>query len=74
MKASLTEVSRNTKRVFRPVQNGQRVRITEHGKTIARLSPDYPEITMSPEEFRALPISDAELDQAINEALAEIRA
>lgn len=74
MNATLTEVSRNTKRVFRPVQNGQRVRITEHGKTIARLSPDYPEMTMSAAEFRALPISDAELDQAINEALAEIRA
>ena len=74
MNATLTEVSRNTKRVFRPVQNGQRVRITEHGKIIARLSPDYPEIPMSAEEFRALPISDAELDRAINEALAEIRA
>ena len=74
MNVTLTEVSRNTKKVFRPVQNGHRVRITEHGKTIARLSPDYPVITMSADAFRALPISDEELDQAINEALAEIRA
>lgn len=74
MSATLTEVSRNTKRVFRPVQNGQHVRITEHGKTIARISPDYPVLTLSADAFRALPISDVELNQAINEALAEIRA
>jgi antitoxin (DNA-binding transcriptional repressor) of toxin-antitoxin stability system len=74
MQSTLTEVHRNTKRVFRPVQNGQPVRITEHGKTIARISPDYPIVTMSADEFRALPISDEELNSAINDALAEIRA
>jgi antitoxin (DNA-binding transcriptional repressor) of toxin-antitoxin stability system len=73
MNATLTEVSRNTKRVFRPVQNGQPVQITEHGKTIARISPDYPTVTMSPEEFRALPISDEDLNNAINKAIAESR-
>jgi len=74
MQSTLTEVHRNTKKVFRPVQAGQRVRITEHGKPIASIVPDFPVLTMSADEFRALPISDEELDQAINEALAEIRA
>jgi len=74
MHSTHTEVHRNTKRVFRPVQNSQTVRITEHGKTIARISPDYPIVTMSADEFRALPISDEELNSAINDALAEIRA
>jgi antitoxin (DNA-binding transcriptional repressor) of toxin-antitoxin stability system len=74
MNATLTQVQRNSKRVFRPVQNGQPVRITEHGKPFARISPDYPVSTMSAAAFRALPISDEELDQAINEALAETRS
>jgi len=73
MSSTLTDVHRNTKRVFRPVQNGHAVRITEHGKPIARISPDYPVVTLSADEFRALPLTDEELDQAINEALAEIR-
>jgi antitoxin (DNA-binding transcriptional repressor) of toxin-antitoxin stability system len=74
MSATLTDVQRNSKRVFRPLQSGQPVRITEHGKPFAKVSPDYPVVTMSAEEFRALPISDEELNQAINTALAEIRA
>ena len=74
MSATLTQVQRNSKRVFRPVQNGQAVRITEHGKPFARIAPDYPVVIMSAADFRALPISDEELDQAINEALAETRA
>ena len=74
MNATLTEVQRNTKRVFRPVQAGQRVRITEHGKPFAHITPDYPVITMTAAEFRALPVSDEELDRAINTALEEIRA
>ena len=74
MQSTLTEVHRQTRKVFRPVQNGQAVRITEHGKPIARIEPDYPAITMTAEEFRALPISEEEFNQAVNEALAEIRA
>lgn len=74
MNATLTDVQRNTKRVFRSLQSGQAVRITEHGKPFAKVSADYPVVTMSAEEFRALPISDEELSQAINAAIAEIRA
>lgn len=73
MQATLTEVQRQARRVFRPVQAGQSVRITEHGRPFARVEPDYPVVTMSAEEFRALPVSDAELDRAINAALKEIR-
>ena len=73
MQATLTEVHRNTKRVFRPVQSGLPVQITEHGKPIAKIHPDYPTVTMTPEEFRALPMSDDELDRSINQAVAESR-
>ena len=73
MNATLTDVQRNSKKVFRPVQAGQVVRITEHGKPFARVSPDYPARTMTVEEFRALEISDEALNQAINESLAAIR-
>jgi prevent-host-death family protein len=73
MNATLTDVQRNSKKVFRPVQSGQVVRITEHGKPFARVSPDYPTRTMTVEEFRALEISDEALNQSINESLAAIR-
>ncbi|MFM2294926.1 MAG: hypothetical protein RLZZ350_1339 [Verrucomicrobiota bacterium] len=73
MQATLTEVHRNTKKVFRPVQNGRQVTITEHGKPIANISPACPTVTMTMEEFRALPLSDEELNRAINEAIAETR-
>jgi len=74
MPSTLTEVHRSTKKVFRPVQNGVPVFITEHGKPLARILPDYPVVTLSAEAFRALPIGDEELNEAINEALADIRA
>jgi antitoxin (DNA-binding transcriptional repressor) of toxin-antitoxin stability system len=59
---------------MRPVLAGQTVHVTAQGKPAAVIRPDYPKLTMTAEEFRALPLSDEELDQAINEALAEIRA
>lgn len=74
MKSTLTDLHRVTKQVMRPVLAGRSVKLTEHGKPVARISPDYPVVTMTAEEFRALPISDEELNNAINEALAEIRA
>ncbi len=53
---------------------GQIVKLTEHGKPVARISPDYPTVILSAEDFRALELSEGELNQAINEALEEIRA
>ncbi len=73
MKATLTEVHREARKVFRPVQNGQVVHVSEHGKPFARILPDYPFATLSAEEFRALEISDDELNAAINQTLNEIR-
>lgn len=70
----MTDLSRATKRVMRPVLAGQSVNVTEHGKPVARISPDYPRMTMTAEQFRALDLSDGELDQAINEAIDDIRA
>jgi len=74
MHSTSTEVHRHTKKVFRPVQNGSPVQITEHGRTIARIEPVYPVVTMSAEEFRAPTLSNEELNTAINEALEDIRA
>lgn len=74
MSSTMTELHRSTKRVMRPVFAGQTVKVTDQGKPAAKISPDYPVLTMTAEAFRALPIGDEELNQAINEALAEIRA
>lgn len=74
MSSTLTDLHRLTKQVMRPVLAGQTVRLTEHGKTVARISPEYPTVTMTAEEFRALDIHSEELDRAINEAIEEIRA
>lgn len=73
MNATLTEAHRDTRRVVRAAANGQTVRITEHGKPLARLTPDHPVVTMTAEQFRALELSDADLNAAINRALAEAR-
>ena len=73
MRATLTEVHREAKKVFRPVQNGKVVQISDHGKPLARILPDYPVQTMSAAEFRALEISEEELNEAINQTLKEIR-
>ena len=70
----MTDLSRSTKQVMRPVLAGQTVNVTEHGKPVARISPDYPRITMTAEQFRALPLSNEELAQAINEAIDDIRS
>jgi antitoxin (DNA-binding transcriptional repressor) of toxin-antitoxin stability system len=74
MSSTMTELHRATKRVMRPVLAGQTVKVTDQGKPAAKITPDYPVMTMTAEAFRALPISDEELNHAINEALAEIRA
>jgi prevent-host-death family protein len=73
MKVSLTDLQRATKRVFRPVHNGQTVRVTEHGKPVAVISPDAPERVITADEFRAMEIPDEELDKAIERAIEESR-
>lgn len=70
----MTDLHRTTKQVLRPVADGKTVKVTDQGKPYARILPDYPVKTMTAAAFRALPLSDEELDRAINEALAEIRA
>lgn len=73
MQATLTEAHRDTRRVMRAANQGQTVRITEHGKPLALIKADHPVVQMTPAEFRALEISDADLNAAINQAIAEAR-
>lgn len=58
---------------MRAAAQGQTVRVTEHGKPLARIRADHPVRQMTAAEFRALEISDADLDAAINQAIAEAR-
>ena len=74
MQATLTDMQRSPKKVIRPVQNGQSIQITEHGRPFAKVSPDYPVVIMTEADFRALPITDEALDKAINEAVEAARA
>ncbi len=39
MEATLTELSRHTERVLRPVLSGREVVITQHGRPVAKLVP-----------------------------------
>jgi antitoxin (DNA-binding transcriptional repressor) of toxin-antitoxin stability system len=67
MQATLTEVHRGAKRVFRPVQAGRRVRITEHGKPIASIVPEYERVEITLAEFYRTELTD----EAIREGLKE---
>lgn len=73
MQATLTEAHRDTRRVMRAVSQGQVVKVTEHGKPLARITADFSVRKLTAEEFRALEISDKELNAAINQAIAEAR-
>ena len=69
MEATLTDMHRQTKRVFRQVQAGQPVRITEHGKLIARLVPES-----APEEISLEDLQRATIrTEDVIERLREIR-
>ena len=63
----MTEVQREAKRIFRPVQAGKRVQVTEHGKPIASIIPDCAREVISLKEFFNTELTD----QAIIEALKE---
>jgi antitoxin (DNA-binding transcriptional repressor) of toxin-antitoxin stability system len=54
---------------MRPVAGGKSVTLTEHGRPVARISPEYERREVSLEEFRQSEISD----QAILDAIAEAR-
>ncbi|MEN9575642.1 MAG: hypothetical protein RL514_3497 [Verrucomicrobiota bacterium] len=73
MQATLTEAHRDTRRVFRAAAMGRTVRVTEHGKPLVTIRADAPVVKMSAAEFRALELSDAELNDGINQAIAEAR-
>jgi len=70
MQATLTQIHREAKRVFRPVQAGQRVRITEHAKPIASIVPDCERKVVLLEDFFKSDISDAAIVEAVQESRA----
>lgn len=71
MKATLSELHRETRRIIRPViHGGEEVILTDFGKPVARIVPFLPTITVSPAEARACGILD---DEAILAAMAESR-
>lgn len=74
MQATLTEAHRDTRRVMRAASQGRTVTVTEHGKPLARISAAYPVRQLSAAEFRQLDIPESELNEAINQAVAEVRA
>jgi prevent-host-death family protein len=69
MQATLTDLQRASRKVMRPVAGGKSVTLTEHGRPVARISPEYERREVSLEEFRQSEISD----QAILDAIAEAR-
>ena len=71
MKATLSELHRETRRVVRPViHGGEEVVLTEFGKPVALIIPYMPTVMVSPEEARAGGALD---DEAILAAIAEAR-
>ena len=71
MKASLSELHRETRRIVRPVIHaGEEVILTDFGRPVARIIPYLPTVTVSPAEARAA--GDLE-DAAILSAIEEIR-
>jgi len=71
MKATLSELHRETRRIVRPViHGGEEVVLTDFGRPVARIVPYLPTVTVTPEEAR----SAGELtDPAILSALEESR-
>ena len=68
MKATVTELHRETKRVLRTVIQGQKVQLTEHGVTVASLVPDYERVVVFEEEFHSMEFSDEAIVEALNRA------
>ena len=68
MQATLTEVQRATKKVFRPVHSGHSVSITEHGKPVARIVPDCERQEVTLEDFFKSEITDEAILSALKES------
>jgi prevent-host-death family protein len=69
MKASLSELHRETRRVVRPViHGGEEVVLTDFGRPVARIIPYLPTVTVSIEEARGTgELDDAAILSAIEE-------
>jgi prevent-host-death family protein len=70
MKATLSELHRETRRVVRPViHGGEEVVLTDFGRPVARIIPYLPTVTVSPAEARACgELHDASILSAIEES------
>ena len=70
MKASLSELHRETRRIVRPVIHaGEEVILTDFGRPVARIIPYLPTVTVSPAEARAAgDLEDAAILSAIEES------
>ena len=70
MKASLSELHRETRRIVRPVIHaGNEVILTDFGRPVARIIPYLPTVTVSPAEARtAGDLEDAAILSAIKES------
>ena len=70
MKASLSELHRETRRIVRPVIHaGNEVVLTDFGRPVARIIPYLPTVTVSPAEARtAGDLEDAAILSAIKES------
>jgi antitoxin (DNA-binding transcriptional repressor) of toxin-antitoxin stability system len=70
VKATLTELHRDTARIVRPViHGGQKVVLQDRGRDCAQIQPLADRIVVSEDDLRGSSITD----QAILEALAEVR-
>ena len=71
MRATLSELHRETRRIVRPViHGGEEVVLTDFGKPVARIVPFMPTVTASPADARASGTLD---DESILAAIAEAR-
>lgn len=71
MKATLSQLHRETRRVIRPViHGGEEVVLTDFGKPVARIVPYMPTVTVPPSEARASGTLD---DESILTGIAEAR-
>lgn len=75
MKATLSELHRETRRVVRPViHGGEEVVLTDFGRPVARIIPYLPTVTVSVEEARGTgELDDAAFLSAIEEG-REVRS
>ena len=71
MKASLSELHRETRRIVRPViHGGEVVVLTDFGRPVARIVPFLPTMTVSPAEAR---VAGELKDEASLSAVDEMR-